>query len=582
MSRVENISLPSIDKENIKNTDILNAKGKRFNNSPRKSNCDSPRRSALSILKGVFSPSKSKSSNKENKTKPQPSSSAENISITPRTIKFDDDVINQDKDKKDVSVQKSDIVDKKTITTGSHPSFSYVSTPFPFKRSLNLNSPTERKTKKRLNESYIESSPKRRRTSYGKTKSNVNDDLFSYSLNQSLSRSMTKKILNVNNSDPDKPMSMEDILSYVIFGQDEIESMKSFILAYPHFKWTPKEKFQSLWNLYRNPPLKYWRVNSTRADQRVKVIKYLLLWMQLSVSDFNLESDSSDNRVPFKYYRNFLELIKADEIDIDELTVKLPRLDDKEFYPASSKQASRRKSLNRRSSIGHRRQHSIIRQKESNLDPLNFAIQLARYEFNIFKRIKPSELINQSWNKEGCEINAPNVVQIIKHFNKISNWVSREIIEAETLKDQAKKIEKFIMIAKKSKNIGNYNGLMEIISGLSSIDVQRLVNAWKLVPEKQTTRLKKLESLISPSQNFREYRLKLEMTKGFVVPYTGIHLGDIVHIVEGYVETCKGYYDINKVLQLGSMLLQWREWQNQVIDVEEDPSFIQFVNSLKE
>jgi son of sevenless-like protein len=74
------------------------------------------------------------------------------------------------------------------------------------------------------------------------------------------------------------------------------------------------------------------------------------------------------------------------------------------------------------------------------------------------------------------------------------------------------------------KDMANFSGVMEVISGLESLPVQRLKSSWKNVPSKHITNLKKLEDMMLPSQNFIKYRNEIKKaTRSPVVPYLGLY-----------------------------------------------------------
>jgi len=60
--------------------------------------------------------------------------------------------------------------------------------------------------------------------------------------------------------------------------------------------------------------------------------------------------------------------------------------------------------------------------------PKSLAEQLTAYEIEMFKEIEQREYMKQAWNKKDNTINAPKILQFIRHFNKISMWTSAAIV----------------------------------------------------------------------------------------------------------------------------------------------------------
>jgi hypothetical protein len=56
--------------------------------------------------------------------------------------------------------------------------------------------------------------------------------------------------------------------------------------------------------------------------------------------------------------------------------------------------------------------------------------------------------LNQAWNKATKEVLAPNILAIIRRFNKVSSWVSYSIVRFENVQRRIWILERFILIAK--------------------------------------------------------------------------------------------------------------------------------------
>jgi len=71
-------------------------------------------------------------------------------------------------------------------------------------------------------------------------------------------------------------------------------------------------------------------------------------------------------------------------------------------------------------------------------EPLVIAQQLSRLEFSIWKKLKPSELMNQSWAKPELKHKSPHVCELISRFNSVSHFVASVILWQERLVDRVK------------------------------------------------------------------------------------------------------------------------------------------------
>ena len=82
----------------------------------------------------------------------------------------------------------------------------------------------------------------------------------------------------------------------------------------------------------------------------------------------------------------------------------------------------------------------------------HLARQLTLMEFDLFKAIAQTELHHKAWSESRQKQDAPNVLAMIDHFNRISYWVGTEILMKESVTGRAELITKFINVADVSSN----------------------------------------------------------------------------------------------------------------------------------
>ncbi len=75
------------------------------------------------------------------------------------------------------------------------------------------------------------------------------------------------------------------------------------------------------------------------------------------------------------------------------------------------------------------------------------ADQITLMEYELLKAVRPYEFLKQAWSKKDGEQRAPNIHNYVKWFNKVSRWVSTEIIKGATPAERSVIIGKFIDVA---------------------------------------------------------------------------------------------------------------------------------------
>jgi hypothetical protein len=362
--------------------------------------------------------------------------------------------------------------------------------------------------------------------------------------------------------------TMKEIIEWMILSNDSAAAADSFIMAYSHFKQSSADLFTAICDMYQ-------RV-SNDINQKRRIVTFLSRWLDNQYSTDFLANGSAVGTVSTAQYARLRELMNYDGFDFGSSTDGTSAAGASSTGGISGKSSISKGS--RRSSLGGSGRMSILRRgtisasatnkfEFMNMNHQELAAQLTVIEYTMLRSVHMNEFRNQAWNKSEKETKAANIHALISHFNKMSFWVATEIVTSDQIKEQVKRITKFIKLAGYLRDVGNLNAVMEVISGLNSLPVQRLRSAWRAVPSKHISALKKMEDLMAPSQNFLKYRQELKAgtsTMGFVVPYIGVHLGDLVHIAEGYLDPEDGKYDLAKILKLGDVLIEIRKFQTQI------------------
>jgi len=218
------------------------------------------------------------------------------------------------------------------------------------------------------------------------------------------------------------------------------------------------------------------------------------------------------------------------------------------------------------------------------IDPADAAKQLTLLESDIFQKIAHTEFHHLNWKKEDGKKIAPHILALVERFNQVSYWVSTEIVMQSELRERVNAIRKFVVIAEHLRDLGNYNGVMEIIGGLNSFVVTRLQATWAQTPQRFVASFEDLNRLMENKSNYRDYRTHMRDRKGPVVPYLGVILRDILFIEEGnknFIGDPKDQvFNFEKIQLLGEVLTNVRRQQETGYAFDTIPALQNFFKTL--
>ncbi|SNX83876.1 related to Guanyl nucleotide exchange factor Sql2 [Melanopsichium pennsylvanicum] len=167
------------------------------------------------------------------------------------------------------------------------------------------------------------------------------------------------------------------------------------------------------------------------------------------------------------------------------------------------------------------------------IDPLELARQLTLLESRLYNKVKPAECLGLKWTKPGNDVHAKGIMESINTHNRISAWVAETILQQEDLKKRAALIKHFITIADRCRALNNFSGMWAIVSALSTAPVHRLRRTWDAVSQKHVVVFESLETLMSASRNWANYRETIHKLNPPCVPFLGRYLGDLTFIEDG-------------------------------------------------
>ncbi|KAK7074473.1 Son of sevenless 1 [Halocaridina rubra] len=157
------------------------------------------------------------------------------------------------------------------------------------------------------------------------------------------------------------------------------------------------------------------------------------------------------------------------------------------------------------------------------LHPIEIARQLTLLEFELYRAVKPSELVGTPWTKENKEKRSPNLLKLIHHTNNVTHWFMRCIVDTDNFEERVAVMIRVVEIMVMFHEINNFSGVFEVSSALHSAAVHRLeltkMEVRKRLPPGQ---LKVFEEISELNQNHcKKYQEKLRSINPPCVPFFG-------------------------------------------------------------
>ncbi|XP_006012423.1 ras-GEF domain-containing family member 1A isoform X2 [Latimeria chalumnae] len=211
-------------------------------------------------------------------------------------------------------------------------------------------------------------------------------------------------------------------------------------------------------------------------------------------------------------------------------------------------------------------------------DPSILAQQLTHIEMERLGNIFPEDLIQlfshtESMENHKCrsDIKKTSNLEAYDHwFNRLSTLVATEICRVEKKKQRTRVVEFFIDVARECFNIGNFNSLMAIISGMNLSPVARLKKTWSKV---KTAKFDVLEHHMNPSSNFCNYRTALQgaaqrsqtansSREKIVIPIFSLFVKDIYFLHKIHANClANGHVNFQKFWEISRQISDFMTWK---------------------
>ena len=194
------------------------------------------------------------------------------------------------------------------------------------------------------------------------------------------------------------------------------------------------------------------------------------------------------------------------------------------------------------------------------------------FQFSLFQKIQPSEFYDCNWTKPNKKEISPNISNISKYFNTISDWIISQVLLESSAENRAKLLELLIEIGRLSIENGAFHCAVQIYSIISNKSITRLKTSWSLVNSNSLKHKEHLVSVVSSSGNYSNLR-RMSSIANPCFPYIGILLSDYLFIDEGNPKYKNGLINFSKLSAFSYIFVFLKETQLSVYHFVCDPLF---------
>uniref|UniRef100_A0A1I7VDK9 Son of sevenless-like protein 1 n=1 Tax=Loa loa TaxID=7209 RepID=A0A1I7VDK9_LOALO len=165
------------------------------------------------------------------------------------------------------------------------------------------------------------------------------------------------------------------------------------------------------------------------------------------------------------------------------------------------------------------------------LHPIEIGRQITLLQFDLYKAIKPIELVGSAWTKRDKDLRSPQLLKLIDHSTMLTYWVARCIVETASLDERVYMFSRVLEVMSVFEELNNFTGLVALYSALNSSSVYRLKACWEKIDREKQVWYEKFKKLCNP--HWKEMIERLKSINPPCVPFFGHYLSKIFFYEEG-------------------------------------------------